>query len=198
MTNSLFREQAGGTHVGHSATSALLAHNSDVHAWANYICDNTAPMALKLGAAHKQWGPATVSKHETAYNIAFNTDLPFFDHLGRSEARMGQFAGYMKNVRSSKGIDIQHLVDGYRWKDVQDGGVVVDVSRFILPFLQRKTLMTSTGWGFNRQCCHPASKRFLTSQLCGAGPASQCRERERSGSKSTSRGDSVSHHFPGL
>lgn len=128
MTNGLFREQADGSSVAHSAISAHLAGNNDAHAWASYICDKSAPMALSLASAQKKWGADSVKKHETAYNVAFGTDLPFFDHLSRDEANVQAFAAYMRNVRASEGVDIRHLVSGYDWGALKDGGVVVDVS----------------------------------------------------------------------
>lgn len=45
MTNALFREKPDGKHIGHSATSALLARNEDVYVWASYLCAKSAPMA---------------------------------------------------------------------------------------------------------------------------------------------------------
>lgn len=128
MTNTLFREQPDGKHVRHSATSALLARNGDVYAYAKYMCAKSAPTAMHMAAAHQRWGPATMRTYETAYNIAFDTDLPFFEHLARDEAKMDEFARYMRNVRSSEGIDLKHLVAGFTWQDIRDGGVVVDVS----------------------------------------------------------------------
>ena len=132
MTDALFREQSDGKHIGHSATSALLARNADVYAWASYMCANTAPMAMQLAAAHQRWGPASVRSNETAYNVAFDTDLPFFEHISRDEAKVGEFAAYMRNVRNSQGIEIQHLLAGFTWKDIRDGAVVVDVSPLAL------------------------------------------------------------------
>lgn len=66
--------------------------------------------------------------YETAYNIAFDTDLPIFEYLARDEAKMDEFARYMRSVRSSEGVDLKHLVAGFTWQDIRDGGVVVDVS----------------------------------------------------------------------
>lgn len=128
MTNTLFCEQSDGKNVCHSATSALLARNDDVYAYASYMCAKSAPTAMNMAAAHKRWGPASKRTYETAYNIAFDTDLPFFEHLARDEAKMDEFAKYMRNVRSSAGIDLQHLVDGFAWQGIPHGGVVVDVS----------------------------------------------------------------------
>ncbi|KAK4122080.1 S-adenosyl-L-methionine-dependent methyltransferase [Parathielavia appendiculata] len=127
MTNAVFREQDGGTHIMHSAISALLARNENVYAYATYMCSRSALMAMHLGAAHQRWGPATVRPYETAYNVAFDTDLPFFDHISRDETKMREFAAYMKNVRSSDAMHLKHLVSGFRWRDIPDGGIVVDV-----------------------------------------------------------------------
>ena len=128
MTNTLFREQADGHHVGHSATSALLSRNENVYAYATHMCANSAPTAMQMPAAHRRWGPATVRTNETGYNIAFNTDLPFFEHLSLDKARTEEFARYMRNVRSSEGLDLKHLVAGYQWQNITERGVVVDVS----------------------------------------------------------------------
>ena len=128
MTNTLFQEQPDGKLISHTATSALLARNDDAYAYAAYMCAKSAPMAMHMTAAHKQWGPASTRAYETAYNIAFHTNLPFFDHIARDEAKMEEFARYMRNVRSSEGVDIRHLVTGFARQNIRDGGVVVDVS----------------------------------------------------------------------
>ncbi|KAI8950854.1 S-adenosyl-L-methionine-dependent methyltransferase [Xylaria longipes] len=123
MTNMLFLETGRGE-VSHSATSALFVRNPDVYAWATYMCANSAPTAMSMAAAHERWGPDSVQKNETAYNVAFGTDLPFFDHIAQDEAKISEFAAYMRNVTSSEGVDIKHLVGGYRWADLGNGKVV--------------------------------------------------------------------------
>ena len=128
MTSGLFREEADGKHVRHSATSALLARNSDVYAYATYMCSKSAPMAMQMTAAQQRWGPDSMHTYETAYNIAFNTDLPFFEHISRDDSRTRDFAAYMQNVRSSEGVDLKHLVAGFAWQEIRHAGVVVDVS----------------------------------------------------------------------
>lgn len=68
----------------------------------------SAPMAMHMAAAHGRWGAETTCTYETAYNIAFDTDLPFFDRLAR----------YMRSVRSSEGVDFKHLIVGFKWQDI--------------------------------------------------------------------------------
>lgn len=130
MTSTLFTETSDGQHVNHSATSAFLARNDDAYAYATYMGNKSALMAMHMAAAHGRWGPETTRTHETAYNVAFNTDLTFFDHLARDEDRTREFANYMRNVRSSEGVSFKHLIAGFNWQDIVDGGVVVDVGLF--------------------------------------------------------------------
>ncbi|KAF7546524.1 hypothetical protein G7Z17_g8369 [Cylindrodendrum hubeiense] len=125
MTSALFREPEPNR-VGHSATSALVARDADVHSWASYLSTRSAPTALSMTAAHDQFTPASVAKNETAYNVAFSTELPFFDHLSLDPANTAEFAGYMRNVTTSVGVDLKHLVNGYPWAELRSG-LVVDV-----------------------------------------------------------------------
>ncbi|KAK3390613.1 O-methyltransferase-domain-containing protein [Podospora didyma] len=131
MTCALFREPSPNR-VGHSATSALLARDADVHSWASYLSTRSAPTALAMTAAHDRFGPNSVAKNETAYNVAFATELPFFDHLALDPKNTAEFAGYMRNVTTSEGVNIKHLVEGYPWADLsssqQEGQpLIVDV-----------------------------------------------------------------------
>ncbi|KAG9200679.1 hypothetical protein G6514_006698 [Epicoccum nigrum] len=84
-------------------------------------------MAMHMAAAHAKWGPYTACTSETAYNAAFDTDLPFFDHIAQDEARMQEFAAYMRHVRSSDGLNLDHLIAGFSWRNLREGGLVVDV-----------------------------------------------------------------------
>ncbi|RWA03416.1 hypothetical protein EKO27_g11691 [Xylaria grammica] len=123
MTSALFRESEQNQ-VGHSATSALLAQDADVHSWASYLSTRSAPTALAMTAAHDRFTAASIAKNETAYNVAFSTEKPFFDHLALDAANMAEFAGYMRNVTTSEAMDVKHLVNGYQWADLGRGPVV--------------------------------------------------------------------------
>ena len=125
ITAGLFNEPEPNR-VSHSATSALLARDADVHSWASYLSTRSAPTALSMTAAHDRFTPASVAKNETAYNVAFGTELPFFDHLSQDPASMAEFAGYMRNVTTSEAVDVKHLVNGYPWAELGIG-LVVDV-----------------------------------------------------------------------
>ncbi|KAH0593058.1 hypothetical protein MHUMG1_09305 [Metarhizium humberi] len=127
MTAGLFRECLDGQSVKHSATSALLARDADVYAYAMYMSNGSARMAQEMAPAASRWGPDSTQPHETAFNIALATDLPFFEYLSRNPAEMQSFSAYMRNVRSSDGVALRHLVNGFAWDRIRDRGRVVDV-----------------------------------------------------------------------
>jgi 6-hydroxytryprostatin B O-methyltransferase len=126
MTSGLFREDAEGS-VVHSATSALLARDPIVYSYATHMTGGSAPVAQQMAAAALKWGPDSTQTYETAFNVAFDTDLPFFDHLSRNPQKMKEFSAYMTNVRSSDTVALRHLTSGFAWETIREGGIVVDV-----------------------------------------------------------------------
>lgn len=124
MTNHLFCEPRPGT-VAHTATSALLATNPDFHDWACFMCEVSVPASTRMVEASKRW-PGSTDKTQTSYNIAFDTRLPFFDHLNTMPDRTRQFANYMKQVTNSETMSIEHLLNGYDWASLGEA-IVVDV-----------------------------------------------------------------------
>ncbi|KAB5575394.1 putative O-methyltransferase, partial [Coniochaeta sp. 2T2.1] len=124
MTSQLFTEVAD-QQVAHTATSAWLRTNQNSRDWAIFMCDISAPTALAMAAAHQKW-PASTARTHTAYNLAFQTDLPFFDHLAQQPERHRQFAGYMQSVTASQGTSLKHLISGFDWESLGDA-LVVDV-----------------------------------------------------------------------
>ena len=81
-----------------------------------------------MTAAHEKWGPGSSAANETAYNVAFDTSLPFFEDLARDKARVDEFAKYMESVRSSDANALRHLVSGLKLDDAKQDGLLVDVS----------------------------------------------------------------------
>ncbi|KAJ5967104.1 S-adenosyl-L-methionine-dependent methyltransferase [Penicillium viridicatum] len=148
MTNHVFCEPEPDT-IAHTATSALLVTNPMFHNWASFICETTLPMASKLVEASERW-PGSVETNQTAYNVAFETGLPFFDHLATLPDLTEKFACYMKNVQNSQGTAIHHLLRGYDWAALGKA-TVVDVSTFhhfrsLIPYDKRTAVVGgSTG-----------------------------------------------------
>lgn len=112
--------------VAHSRLSAHFAKSAPLQDWAEFLADATIPMAIRFADATQKWG-VTKNKTETAFNIAMDTELAFFDYLNETPDFRKRFAGYMKCVTATQGTAIEHLIEGFDWASVGNG-LVVDVS----------------------------------------------------------------------
>ncbi|KAL3460146.1 O-methyltransferase-domain-containing protein [Aspergillus heterothallicus] len=125
MTSGLFAEPTPN-HIAHTPTSGTIASNPNLLLWAEFMTEVGVPTASAFADATQRW-PGSLSNTETAYNLAFDTRLPLFDHLKTLPARTEQFAGYMKSVTDSEGTSLKHLVSGYHWAALLQDSLVVDV-----------------------------------------------------------------------
>lgn len=125
ITNGLFLESPS-RRVTHSATSAMLRNDADFHDWAAIMSDMSFPTAFAMVEAHERW-PDSVEGNHTAYNIAVDTELPFFKHLAEHPDRKRQFAGFMRSMARSQGTDAEKLAEGWDWAALGQA-CVVDVS----------------------------------------------------------------------
>ena len=112
--------------VKHSRISAQFVTEPAFLDWALFMTRYSAPTALAFAKATERWGD-TKEKNETAYNIAFDTPMPFFDHVSQSEEMTQLFAGYMRAQGRSSGLVVEHLITGYDWARLGSAHVV-DVS----------------------------------------------------------------------
>ncbi|KAL8661128.1 MAG: hypothetical protein Q9202_005890 [Teloschistes flavicans] len=122
MTGNFLAEPVHGQ-VAHNATSGIFVTNPSINGWALFMAENSCPGALAMVGATEKYG-VTDKKNETAFNVARNTDLPFFDYIGQSPEQGKQFAAYMKNVLASEGTKVDHLVKGFDWESLGEATVV--------------------------------------------------------------------------
>ncbi|KXH68539.1 hypothetical protein CSAL01_02196 [Colletotrichum salicis] len=125
MTSKILAEPKPG-YVAHTASSAMFRKAPNMRDWAGYMFSASIPTAAAMVRATEKW-PGSIKKTETAYNIAFDHSLPFFDHLSQSPAMTAQFSGYMKSVTDGQGMDLAHLVNGFDWTSLPEGSLVVDI-----------------------------------------------------------------------
>ena len=90
MTNNIFCEPEPGL-VGHTAGSSLLVRQKGLRDWVGYTTDDAFPVSAKVVEATEKWG-FTDAKDKTAYNLAFDTPLPFFEHMALFPERAERFA----------------------------------------------------------------------------------------------------------
>lgn len=90
------------------------------------MTEYSAPTAERMAEATSKWGD-TVRKDQTAYNIAFRTDMPFFEHIGLKEETAALFARYMRSQGQNEALARRHILKGFDWAALGKGHVV-DVS----------------------------------------------------------------------
>lgn len=137
MTNNLFHEPEDG-YIAHTATSAMFVTNANLHEWAVFMTERSARCASEMLEASIRW-PRSLAKNHTAFNVVNDTDLTFFDWLDQKQEEREQFVRYMKIIRSSTGMGLEHLIEGFKWESLGTGTVVDVCSNYhcailILPF----------------------------------------------------------------
>lgn len=122
MTGGILAEDES-QRVKHSRISAQLVTEPGLLDWALFMTRYSAPTALAFTKATERWGD-TKEHNRTAYNVAFDTPLAFFDHVSQSEEMTQHFADYMRGLGRSSGLVMEHLLSGYDWASLGSAHVV--------------------------------------------------------------------------
>lgn len=109
--------------LAHNPTSVLFRRQQGLVDWALLLSEISAPTAQKMVEVTERYGE-TSKKTETAFNVQYDTDLPYFDYFGQRPALRARFASYMKTVGSFPGTNIKHLIHGFDWASLGDATVV--------------------------------------------------------------------------
>ena len=117
--------------LSHNALSASFVTNAHLRTQLKHLFNATVPIMASLVQATEKWG-YTQKPNETAYNIANDTDLPFFAHLKARPELQKNFEEYMKSrALSHTGSSAEYLLNAFDWKALGDA-TVVDVSSVVL------------------------------------------------------------------
>ena len=122
ITSNFLCEPSLG-YVAHNHISKIFVESHD---WLEFTTRYSWPSALAMADASQKWGNSN-DKTNTAFNLATETDLSFFKYFGQTLDLSKQFSAYTKNIHSSYGTSLKHLVRGFDWASIGNG-TVVDVS----------------------------------------------------------------------
>lgn len=131
ILNKIFSEPVAGE-VAHTSSSALLVHSPTTRDMYGHYLGDSFPVASKLSQALKQY-PDSTSAKETAFNIAFGTDMTVFEYAGTRKDLRDRFIGAMDGLGNLVGYSLDHIVHGFDWGKLNEGSKVVDVCRTV-PF----------------------------------------------------------------
>jgi 6-hydroxytryprostatin B O-methyltransferase len=134
--------------VAHSHLSAAFIAQPAFQDWARFMTRYSAPTAQHFADATARWGD-TQASNQTAYNIAFNTELPFFQHVAELKERTEMFGKYMRSLGQSEALAPRHVLDSFNWEGLGKAHVV-DVS---LSFFSLFALVPIHYDHRDTQCC---------------------------------------------
>ncbi|KAK3307257.1 O-methyltransferase-domain-containing protein [Chaetomium strumarium] len=126
MTMGFLCETPGGD-VSHNALSAPFVENDHLMTWMLHMVNHTVPFMRGFVEATERWG-GSERTDETAFNVAFGTDLAYFPYLKSRPDLEREFDSYMQSQSQvSGGAKVEHLLNGFEWGSLRDGALVVDV-----------------------------------------------------------------------
>ncbi|KAL9079180.1 MAG: hypothetical protein Q9157_001931 [Trypethelium eluteriae] len=123
MTANLLCETGDGR-LAHNALSVVFVEDARLSSWLSYMVNRSIPCMRNFAQASKKW-PGPTKNNETAYNLAMNTNLSFFDHLKADPELSAEFGKYMESQSIvHAGASVQHLLKGLDWAALGKAKVV--------------------------------------------------------------------------
>lgn len=89
------------------------------------------PASAKIAQALEKFKGSSAA-HDSAFNLAFNTEEPMYKFLKLYPDRQARFFGAMEAVGKAAGHRLEHLVNGYPWAGLKDATIVDAI--YSLPF----------------------------------------------------------------
>ena len=109
--------------IAHSRISAQFLQYPQYCDWAEFATCYSAPIAHAFAEATQRWGD-TSAKNETAFNVAFDTQQPYFDYLASSGDTSGLFARYMRSRNESEELAPDHVLTAFDFGQLGEANVV--------------------------------------------------------------------------
>ena len=126
MLSQIFIEPEAG-YVAHSSLSRLLKDDPEAMDTIGFLIEDLNPASMKVIEALKRW-PGSGEPNETGFNIENDTDSPFYVEIGKDQERARRFGGGMRFMTRGSLYDINHLIRGYNWSELdQPGNTIVDL-----------------------------------------------------------------------
>ncbi|RYO96035.1 hypothetical protein DL763_003427 [Monosporascus cannonballus] len=124
-----FLSEPAADRLAHSPLSAAMVKQPGLLEWARFVTSTSAKMVPAMVEATERWGgDRSISK--TAYAVAWQTDLPLFEHVAADPDLQARYAAYMRVMTQSEGMALGHLLEGWKagWAALERrGAVLVDV-----------------------------------------------------------------------
>lgn len=132
MANHIFSEAPGQPgRVVHTATSRLLATDSDAMDAIGMITHEFVPVCGRFGDALAEFGPADCSGNNEptkAASALIHNGSTMYEYLAQNPDRARRFGAGMRYFGRGQGWDLGYLVHGFPWSEFDTPGTtLVDV-----------------------------------------------------------------------
>ncbi|KAF2843686.1 S-adenosyl-L-methionine-dependent methyltransferase [Patellaria atrata CBS 101060] len=122
ILNRFFIEPRPG-YIAHTSSTALLLKDSDVRDMVGLMIEEGFDSSTRYSEAYEKWGPSN-SATETAFQLAFQTDLKYFDWLEQRPENLRRFGGMMKAHGTNESYSSENFVKVFNWSLIGEGKVV--------------------------------------------------------------------------
>ena len=122
VTNRLFQELPDGS-LAHTAASKTIVEVPYFKDWIDETCTNMWASAPRVIDAITKW-PGSEEPNETAFNLAWNTTLPFFPEISKRPEAAKRFADAMSFFQAGPGMETAITIGNFDWTKYASGKIV--------------------------------------------------------------------------
>lgn len=127
ITNRVFCEPREGF-VAHTAASAVFAKDQQMVDWSGLNSEEFFGAASKTVKAMQEH-PGSQEPTETGYSLSHCPGQPMFANIPKDPKRVKRFGNAMASLTGGEGYELDHLIDNFEWKELDEkGALIVDVS----------------------------------------------------------------------
>jgi len=113
--------------VAHTADSRMLVEDEAMFEMCGFFLEETRLASVELVEAMEKW-PGAQEPNQTAYNVRFGTEEPFYQYISRDSARLRRLEMSMRGFSCGSESAARAIALAYPWKEVANGrGLMVDV-----------------------------------------------------------------------
>lgn len=122
VTAGFLREPEPG-HVAHSALSAPFVTTPSFLDAAMFLSETAAPAALQMAVATQRFGHSQ-RPNESAYNVAFNTSVPFASARAQRPKLQRQWPAYLRYGMDDVDASVTDILTRLDWLSLGNASVV--------------------------------------------------------------------------
>lgn len=123
ITNGVFEEPQAGQ-VGHSAASATLAKNKNLHDMTVFNSGFSTRIICSLADALKAQHDKVENPPEAAFNVSYPGYANLFDYMGKHPDASQEYFSYLDGRSQLSRYSVDKVVSSWNWDSVATGTII--------------------------------------------------------------------------